>query len=167
MRKTVEDRKNEYIAALTTARQELLAAADAVPPEAYDTPCIGVWSIKDLLAHLIGWDETNRNAVQEILRGERPAFFQYYDKDWQTYNASLVRRHRREPLSALLADLEASHQRLLDDLQSLSARQVLEGKSPPEKGRPVTIRRLLRAEAADERKHAAQVQAFVARLRGE
>jgi hypothetical protein len=167
MRKTAADRKNELIAGLANARQELLDAVRSIPPELQDTPCIGHWCAKDLVAHLIGWDKTNLSAVQEILNGERPSFFQFYDKDWQSFNTNLVNQHRREPFSDLLVDAEGSHHGLVAYLLSLAEVQILEGKSPREKGRPVTIRRLLGAEAEDERKHAEQVRTFLQRWRNE
>jgi hypothetical protein len=164
VRKSAAERKNERIEDLIAARQGLLAAAAAIPTAQVDQPCIGFWSVKDLLAHLIGWDFTNLNAVQEILSGERPAFFDAYDKDWRTYNANLVKQYRKESISALLADTEDSHNNLVIYLKSLSVSQILEGKSPREKGRPVTIRNLLRSEAEDERRHTQQLHNFLESL---
>lgn len=161
MRKSEDDRKAEIIEALVSARQSILAAVDCMTPEQYDFPCIGVWCVKDLLAHLIGWDETNLQAVQQILAGERPQFFQYYDRDWQSYNAALVSRHRRDSIESLRLNAGESHQRLVSFLRSLTAAQVLTEKSSPENGRPVSILTLLRAETKDERVHAAQVRAFL------
>jgi len=160
MRKTDDDRKDELIEALLAARQDVLHAVGHIPPGQEDQPCIGSWSVKDLLAHLIGWDHTNLEAVQQILTGDRPRFFQYFDKDWQTYNARLVSLYRKDSIEALLADAGESHQKLAAFLQSLSAQQVLNGRSSPEHGRSVSIRSLLRAEAKDEQAHAGQVRAF-------
>src|SRR5512139_3557060 len=97
MARTAEQLKEELITDLIAARQCLLAEIKAMPVEKLDDACIGTWCIKDLLAHLIGWDFTNLKAVQEILTGQRPTFFQHYDKDWQSYNARLVAAYRREP----------------------------------------------------------------------
>ena len=163
MRKNAVDRKNDLINDLIEARQSLLAAVQSVPTGQVDQPCIGVWGVKELLAHLIGWDETNRMAVQEILAGEQPSFFSRYDTDWRTFNAALVAQHRKDSLKTMISDAELSHVQLMEYLQSLTADEVLKGKSPREKGRPVTIHNLLRAEAEDERKHAEQVRSFLQR----
>lgn len=161
MRKSEDDRKAEMIEALVSARQSILSAVDLMTPEQYEQPCIGVWCVKDLLAHLIGWDETNLQAVQQILAGERPQFFQYYDKDWQSYNAALISQRRCDPIEALRLSADQSHHRLVTFLHSLTASQVLAGKSSPQNGRPVSIQMLLRAEAKDEQVHAGQVRAFL------
>lgn len=118
----------------------------------------------DLFAHLVGWDFTNLQAVQEIISGQRPSFFKFYDPDWHSYNARLVETYRKEPFDDLLAEAAASHGQLVMFLQALPAAVILQGKSPKEQGRSVTIRNLLRAEAADERKHCAQLQDFLAKV---
>jgi hypothetical protein len=160
MRKTEEDRKAEIINALAAARQSIFTAVECVPPWQDEQPCIGRWCIKDLLAHLIGWDHTNLEAVQQILAGERPRFFLSFDTDWHTYNDLLVSLYRKDSLSALRADAGESHQRLVAFLRSLTASQVLTGRSSPENGRPVSIRSLLLAETKDELEHAEQVRIF-------
>lgn len=164
MRKTRQERQTTLIESLAAARGEILSLAEQVPPERRDAQFLGTWCVKDLLAHLIGWDHTNLQAVQEILAGMRPGFFQFYDKDWQRYNGSLVAAHRREPFDALLADAAASHSKLLVYLRAQPPEAVLEGKYSGETGRTVTIRNLLRAEAVDELRHAAQLREFLAQV---
>ncbi len=160
MRKTIADRKTELIDELVEARNSLIRAAQLIPEEKCDEVFLGIWCIKDLLAHLIGWDVTNLQAVQEILSGQAPGFFLYYDKDWQSYNAGLVQEYRIEPFEALLAKAEESHAQWIQYLQTLPADDVVNGKSRSPKGRTITIRNLLVTEANDERKHAEQVRAF-------
>ncbi len=160
MRKTIADRKAELIDDLVEARNSLIHTAQSLPIDKRDEAFLGTWCIKDLLAHLIGWDFTNLQAVQEILSGQTPAFFSHYDKDWQSYNATLVQKYRVEPFEALLAKVADSHAQWIQYLQTLSAVDVVNGKSRSPKGRTITIRNLLIAEASDERKHTEQVRAF-------
>jgi len=158
MQKTIEDHKRELIDTLVAARRGILETVNSLHPDQLDDVYLGVWSIKDLLAHLVGWDHTNLLAVQEILAGTYPTFFQNYDKDWQSYNARLVQEYKIEPFDHLLAEVTDSHQRLLGLLESLPADTLVKGKARSEKGRTVTIRTLLRAEANDERVHAEQIK---------
>ena len=60
----------------------------------------------------------------------------------------------------LLAEVEASHRQLVAFLESLSAGELVNGVARSPKGRTITIRGLLRAEASDERQHAEQVKTF-------
>ena len=47
-------RKEEIIAGLIAARGKILEVAEALPAEKQDEVFLGVWSLKDLLAHLVG-----------------------------------------------------------------------------------------------------------------
>jgi hypothetical protein len=158
MRKSLDDKKAELIRELMFARASLLTAVGALPPERLDETFLGTWSAKDLLAHLVGWDFTNLQAIREIQAGLPPTFFQYYDKDWQAYNARLVAQYKIEPTSALLVSVQESHRQLCAFLESLPAGFIVEGKGFSPSGRTITVRNLLRAEARDELKHAEQVR---------
>ena len=157
---TVEDRRRQLIDGLAAARSHVLEAARAVPPERVAEIFLGTWSLKDLLAHLEGWDYTNLEAIQEILAGRPPSFFQHYDKDWGSYNRGLVETYQRDSFAQLLAEVGDSHRRLVDYLESLPAREVALGKVRRATGRSVSVATLLRAEARDEEKHAGQVRAY-------
>jgi hypothetical protein len=161
LRKTINDRKREILADLVAARRDILEVVAALPPERVDEIFLGEWTVKDLIAHLIGWDATNRQAVMEILAGQSPTFFQYYDKDWQSYNRSLVAKYKLEPFAALLATVENSHHELISFLDSIPAKELLNSKARTTRGRTVTIHNLLRAEARDERVHAEQVRTLL------
>lgn len=166
MRKTIEDHKNELIDALVAARNGVMKAVASLPPDRVDKIFLGVWSVNDLLAHLVGWDYTNLQAVQEILAGRYPTIFQNYDKDWRSYNARLIEEYKpvgsngSESFSIILDETADSHKRLVSFLESLSAENLVNGKARSEKGRTITIRNLLRAEANDERVHSEQIIAF-------
>jgi hypothetical protein len=143
--------KDRVITGLVRARRALLDAVDTLPPAERDTAFIGVWSAKELLAHLVGWDHTNQEAVGEILAGRRPSFSRYRDHDWQTYNALLVERYRRDDWNELLELLDDSHRQLIAYLESVANEEYIRRRS---------IGRLLRFEARDEGVHRQQVEAF-------
>ena len=145
--------KDRLIAGLVSARGKILDSVAVLPPEAQDEVFLGDWSVKDLLAHLIGWDHTNRTAVKEIQAGQKPSFWAHYDRDWQSYNAKLVAEYKQDDLSELTASVEDSHRALIDYLQTVPAGEYLKKKP---------IGSLLRAEASDEEDHHRQIQEFAA-----
>ncbi len=161
MRKTKAEKKRQLIDGLIAGRQSVLNAALALPVDRQDEIFLGEWSVKDLLAHLVGWDFTNIQAIREILDGQAPTFLQYFDKDWRSFNRKLVEQYRREPLQALLAEVQASHQEFMAFLDALPAEELLKGKARSPRGRPVTIQNLLRVEARDEQTHAEQVKMYL------
>jgi hypothetical protein len=52
-------KKDALVANLVEARKNILNTASALPAKQRDEIFLGSWSVKDLLAHLIGWDQTN------------------------------------------------------------------------------------------------------------
>ena len=46
---------------LIETRRKILDAASSPSPEQQDEVFLGIWSVKDLLAHLAGWNVTNIN----------------------------------------------------------------------------------------------------------
>lgn len=150
-------RKNQILANLIETRQYILAEASAFPEAQHDQVFIGIWSIKDLVAHLIGWDKTNLVASKGILKGELPAFYRYRDPDWQTYNAMLVKKHKIGSLEELVTTARASQKKLVEFLQSIPPEQFSRDFGVRFRGYRVTIQRLLEAEWKDEQTHLQQI----------
>ncbi len=153
-------KKDELIADLIETRRKILDISSSFSPTEQDKVFLGIWSIKDLLAHLIGWLEANRKAVKAIQSGKLPEFYAYKDRDWQTYNARLVRKYKRDGLAELISTLQASHQKLIDSIQSISAEELEQDYGVRFKGYKVTIARLLQAELKDEKVHYTQIEMF-------
>ena len=149
--------KDEIIRGLVKARRKILDAARSLSPVEQGAIFLGVWSVKDLLAHLVGWDYTNLKAVEEILAGQKPGFWEHYDRDWKSYNAQLVAEYKRDDFAELLALVEESNCKLIDFLQTVLAEQYLKKSE---------IRSLLRTEIRDEEKHHRQVEEFRKRRAG-
>ena len=156
--------KRALIDGLRAARQAVRDALSAVPPDRYADPVLDEWSILDLLAHLSGWDYTILKAAREIQAGNLPGFYQYWDKDWRSYNALLIDLYKRADPAEQLAVLEESHARLVEFLETLSAAVIPADHGARFKDEPVTIRGLIDKEARDEYIHAARIRDFAARL---
>ncbi|HSN74029.1 MAG TPA: DinB family protein [Anaerolineae bacterium] len=161
MRQTTESKKERLLVELCAARRELLDAALALPEAGQDTAFLGSWSVKDILAHLVGWDYANIEAMAAVRSGQLPAFYAYYDPDWRSFNADLVLRCRHTSLTEAIAAAEASHRDLRAAVEAVPAEALFKDhgvRSP--RGRRVTIAMLLDAEAGDERKHRQQIEEF-------
>lgn len=153
-------KKDQIISRLTEVRGRILEAASSLPVEKQDEIFLGVWSVKDLLAHLVGWDFTNIEAGREILAGKLPRFYSYYDRDWQTYNAGLVAQYKRDDFAELLSAVEASHRALIDFLRAIPAQEFDQDRGLRAGRYKVTIARLLQVEINDEKTHGAQIREF-------
>lgn len=155
-----QQKRDALIADLIETRRKIVEIASSFSPAEQDQVFLGIWSIKDLLAHLIGWLEANREAVSAIRRGELPQFYAHKDRDWQTYNAHLVQTYQRESLADLAAALQVSQQKLIDCIQTIPAEELDQDYGVRFRGYKVTIARLLLAELKDEKVHCAQIEAF-------
>lgn len=158
-------RKDRILAALVETRQNILAEALKLSDEQQDQVFLGIWSMRDLLAHLIGWDHTNLDAVKSVLATRVPAFYDHQDRDWQTYNAMLVRKHKKGPSRELLARAKVSQAKLIAFLQTVPPENFNKDFGVRFRGYKVTVQRLLEAEMKDEETHRQQITNFFKGLR--
>jgi hypothetical protein len=165
MSKKSENLKQELFSSLLKTRNAIIQEASQLSTEAQNTVFLGTWSLKDLLAHLAGWDFTNLAAVKDIQAGKLPEFYAHYDKDWKTFNANLVAKYKRDDFDELLALVRDSQHQLIEYLETLPA-EAFEKDFGVRSGRGarVTIARLLQAELEDEQEHLRQIQDFVGKL---
>ena len=155
-----ESLKSLRLDELGQARTTVLTALNSLPPDSRREPFLGIWSSYELVAHLIGWDYTNIQAIADIQAGQLPQFYAHRDRDWQTYNAQLVRQYSKESWDELMAAAAESHQRLMAVVRSLPADELYKDRGIRFRGYKVMIGRLLEADVKDCTTHAAQVLAF-------
>jgi hypothetical protein len=156
-----QKKKEQLIAALGEVRQKIIALAASLPPNKQDEVFLGVWTVKDMLAHLVGWDLANLAMAQEILAGKLPGFYAYYDHDWRSYNAQLVARHKLDNLAELLTSVRASHEQLVEFLHTVPVEEFDRDRGLRFRGYRVTIAGELQVEIRDEEKHYRQLKGFV------
>ena len=151
--------KSELLSAVIKTRTAVLQAASGLSPTAQDTVFLGIWSVKDLIAHLIGWDYANLAAAKDIQAGKLPEFYAHYDKDWKTFNAELVAKYKRDDFDELSALSRDSQGQLIAYLESVPA-EAFEKDFGVRSRRnyKVTIARLLQAELMDGQEHLKQIQ---------
>jgi hypothetical protein len=69
------------------------------------------WSVKDILAHLVAWQQMNLDWYATGLRGERPKIPAL--RDIRDLNDRIYRKQHRRSLKAVLVDYRAFHQKIL------------------------------------------------------
>jgi hypothetical protein len=151
--------KAGVIARLVETRQQILEAAAAIPLERQDQAFVGIWSIKDLLAHLAGWDYTNLEGVKALMAGEVPAFFAQHDRDWKTYNAMLVASHRRNDLAEMIVAVRKAQGDLVAFLNTLTDEDF--HRTVHVNTFRMSIGGLLNFEIRDEKEHLEQINQFL------
>jgi C_GCAxxG_C_C family probable redox protein len=153
--------KTNILTGLIQVRKEIIESIAYLPAQQQGEGFLGEWSIKDLLAHFIGWDYGNREALQALREQRLPGFYAFYDKDWRRYNAQWVETFRNETFEALLAMAAVSHRALLDALTAVPEAEFHQDFGVRYKGYKVTLGRLLEAEMEEERIHFEQICSFI------
>ena len=88
----------------------------------------GKWSVKDILAHLVEWEQMFLGWYRAGLRGEifkTPA----PDLNWRQLpllNQRIYEKHRNSPLKRVLADFAASHKETLKTIRSIPEVEIFE-----------------------------------------
>jgi hypothetical protein len=145
-------------------RAGILEATSEIPVRQRNTPFVGHWTIKELLAHLAGWDYANVKAVADLRAGRMPAFYEEYDPGWASYNQKLVERYATEAWEGLLSLLQESQAAFLDAVSGLSEEEMAAARGPAWRGHDISLHSVLRAAVRDEREHSQQIRSFVASI---
>lgn len=163
MNTKAQAKKEWIIREMQRVRSELLTEVAALSRKERDTVFLGVWSVRDMLAHLAGWDYANLDAAKRIVKGRLPSFYAHHDRDWQTYNAMLVKKYRRNTFREQRAALKRSQQMLVEYLQAIPPEDFNRDFGVRFRGYRVTIQRLLQADIKDVRIHHQQIVDFFGR----
>jgi len=82
----------------------------------------GGWSVKDVLAHLVEWQQMNLDWYAAGLRGETPAIPApgYTLRELPRLNQAIYRKHHRRSLQAVMCDYRSYHDRVVALIETLS-----------------------------------------------
>ena len=82
----------------------------------------GGWSVKDVLAHLVEWQQMNLDWYAAGLRGEKPAMPApgFTLRELPRLNQMIYRKNHRRSLQAVVRDYRSYHERLVTLIESLS-----------------------------------------------
>ncbi len=123
-----------------TSRDELLSAAareytafrDALKgldESRLSEVWLGVWSIKDIVAHISGWHRELVPALERIARGERPVREGVSYDDVNGWNARFVAARRGATAGDLFLELDRSHEAFLKAAAGVPAERFQPGKT--------------------------------------
>jgi hypothetical protein len=84
----------------------------------------GDWSVKDILAHVSTWEEEALKHLPHILEGERPPRYSTQYGGIDAFNALMTEKKRRLSLAEVLRQLDETHTRLIEFVQSAPEEQI-------------------------------------------
>jgi hypothetical protein len=116
-------RRAELLSEIDRERVALDDALAGLTPRQMTTAGVthGGWSVKDILAHLVEWQQMNLDWYAAGLRGEKPAMPApgYTLRELPRLNEMIYRKHHRRSLQVVVRDYRTYHQRVVRLIQSL------------------------------------------------
>jgi uncharacterized damage-inducible protein DinB len=121
-------KKQDILNELITARADLLDAIDGLTPEQLRQPfAVGIWSVKDVLAHLAAWESELVTALNQAQGGGRPPQIVLID-DIDEWNEEQYHVSARRPLEAILDDLHGVHDMLRQMVEGYPDKRLLDNR---------------------------------------
>ena len=145
-------RKNDLLGEIQRERRALDDALALLSPREMTKAGVtrGGWSVKDILAHLVEWQEMNLNWYAAGLRGEKVAMPApgFTLRELPRLNAMIFRKHHRRSLQAVLRDYRAYHERVVALIEALPDADLVTLKRFTWTGPSWTLSDYLRAATA-------------------
>jgi hypothetical protein len=117
-------RQRELLDEIQLERRILDEALAPIPPRLMTKAGVtrGGWSVKDILAHLVEWQQMNLDWYAAGLRGEKPAMPApgFTLKEIPRLNEMIYRKHHRRSLQAILDDYRSYHEHIVSLIKTLS-----------------------------------------------
>ncbi len=153
--------KAEVLADLRAARERLLSAiAGLGEDDMLRVGAVGIWSVKDVLAHLVSWEAELVTALTRLPQnaGRPPQIVEIEDID--EWNAEQYRSNAPRALAAVLEDFHGVHKHLLEAIAALDNRTLDDNRRFPwMEGEPLSYL-ILENAVWHEEEHAADIRAW-------
>jgi hypothetical protein len=147
----------------TSMRMELLVAQLSVA-EINQPGAVGVWSVKDVLAHIAFWERYAVDTLHAIARGETPNLVA--DDETERNNASVVAQYYQRSLSAVISDWQQAREDLLDAIEDLEDEDLNDpDRFPWSEGRSL-LDRIAGNSFEHEQEHIEQIRAWMDERKG-
>ncbi|MCI0709310.1 MAG: DinB family protein [Chloroflexi bacterium] len=149
--------KGQLIEALVQSHNALLHLLDSIDPAMQFYP---KWTIKEVLAHLAGWDEATTAALSSFIQGGKPDVAALKGRD--AFNAESIAARAGLSLDEIFHDWEAQREQVVDTLTALPEKQLADVIAYPWGGSG-SIANLLTELANHESTHAREIEARLRR----
>ena len=146
--------KQTALSELASEFNNLLGAVQGLDERAMSTTFYGEWSVKDILAHIAGWQMTMTGAMERMARGEKPVPEGVDYSNADEWNAGFASAMKAQSAETIIANLRQSYANYARAAAAIPEDRYGEGK---------TINRLLEASGYGHvREHLPEIQSFVA-----
>ena len=145
----------------------VMQAIDGFPEMAWETPgACGVWSVKDIIAHLASYERVLVDILTTFTGGgSTPALNSYVELGGQ-FNESEVSRRKAQTIQDILTEFNDTHVQVMSLLVSIPSETLRQSGTLPWYGREYALDDVLvYMYYGHKREHSAQIATFRDRLR--
>src|SRR2546422_7552973 len=121
--------KTDLLSAAEDQYKALRAALEGLDERQLTQVWLGVWSIKEIVAHISGWHRELGPALERMARGERPIPEGVSYDDADAWNAKFAAARKATPVRQVLDDLERSHADFMRAAAAVPAERFQPGKT--------------------------------------
>ncbi len=146
---------------LNFGRAKLLQAIEGLSQrELTQLPIYGDWTIKDVLAHVLGWDQRVLRTLPLMVQNRAS---EVPSVEVDEYNAESVAAWRERTLAEVLVEVESTHRQILDFISTLDHKEIDTRRE--RHGQTITIRSyVIDVMTEHERQHAAEIEQWRRKL---
>jgi hypothetical protein len=90
---------------------------------------LGVWSVKDIVAHIAGWHRELTPALARLARGERPVPEGVSYDDVDAWNARFAAAHQDAAAADVLLEFDKSHEEFMQAAAAIPEERFVPGKT--------------------------------------
>jgi hypothetical protein len=152
---TIEDQVDQ----LQLCVKQFADAVIALDESLFLTEVTG-WTVRDMVAHLVGWNRHIVRGSQQILRGALPFYDVDPGPDYSNVNAALVREYDEVDRAVLLESLAASTGELAEFLRTLDPGDWDRDCGVQHDGETLTVKGTVNDLIADYDHHRVQLEDF-------
>ena len=149
--------KETTLKLLDTEYKNLRSTIDGLDEGQLLRPWLDAWSVKDIVAHVLGWEREMTGALERLGRGERPTVEGVDYSNTDEWNAAFAQRMASINPATVLAIWQQTHMNYVR-----AAKAVPDDRyGTKEDGTPNAVNRLLEGSGYGHyREHAAQIGAW-------
>ena len=146
--------KETALQSLESEYKNLRQAIDGLDVVQMERPWLDGWSVKDIVAHVLGWQRVSTTALQRMARGERPTPEGVDYSNPEEWNNRFALDMKAISPQTVVAAWQQAHMGFVRAARALPDERY----APKEDGKPSTATRVLEGNGYGHyREHAAQI----------
>lgn len=111
------------------SQQKLVSAVSGLSEEQAGEIWLGSWGVKQIVAHIAGWESAMTEALEKMARGERPTADGINVNDTDGTNAIFAQRSAGKSWDQVCGDLDHAGTQFVGAVRALPAERLEEGKT--------------------------------------